>query len=154
MFQGQLQPLPRRILARDHDLIAKGVEIAIGTAQLGVVAPIDEFNAMFECRAAGFEEDMFFNAACGQRLADRRDGGFADADGWNIFGLYDRDLNGPVQCVRQLVLQKCRSQPTGRAATDNGDCYGTACIIFCHSQPFLRVQRHPQCRSMCQGPAA
>jgi hypothetical protein len=62
---------------------------------------------------------MFLDPAGCERLANGGNGRLPHANGRNIFSFHHRNVDRPVQFVRQLILQECSRQPPCRPTADN-----------------------------------
>ena len=99
------------------------MEIAIGALLFGIIAPVDEFDPLFEGRTARLQENMFLNPAGCERLANGGNGGLPHANGGNVFSFHHCNVDRSVQSMRELILQECSRQPPCRATTDNYNPY-------------------------------
>ena len=113
---------------------------------LAAVDPAVEPRALLERGVAFADEVGLGHADSAQRVAHRRPGAFADADGTDIRRFEQRDLQARAGSRAMLGRDDGRGQPAGRPAAHDHDLFDhvtqPACPVLYYAQPV--AAEHPQ----------
>jgi len=104
-----------------HAVRAEGVEVAVALPR-----PVDKFNAQLEGALRAPQELGLVQPQHLVEGLDRRDGGFAHADGADLVALDQRDGAAPTHRTRQ----RGGRHPAGRAAADDHDAAQRAVAVL------------------------
>ena len=95
-------------------------------------APVDEFDAELERRLRRRDEVVFVDAKHRIEVDERRDRGFADADGPDLLGLDQRRFGA---AIIEVARQGRSRHPAGGSAADDHDIADGMLITHAASLP-------------------